>query len=298
MKRASERRDLAVALLFATALGLQTSSGAETNEASIVYSPLFRPESSQPSEVLIDRFLEEMVASDSIVFDHFAGPASRLHFSRKENNLGGASIDRFNSEGASMFATIGVDSLRTAALEVLPLEAWADHWGGWVSQAVTGTLGNSSEEHVQLTSITYSAIRSSWEQANENVGIQWGIRPWRTSPYVYFLAHAGHADGQPLITFEGRARYTLFGDPRLEARLALQLPGAFRLAAAGSVDPTLFGTHDPDLTHISITLERVIRSRNLQPDSVFYIGFRSGVNRDELERRQENMMVMGFATRW
>ena len=44
---------------------------------------------------------------------------------------------------------------------------------------------------------------------------------------VYLLAHAGRWDGRPLITFEGRAGYTLMGSTHIEGRLTLPLPASF-----------------------------------------------------------------------
>ena len=149
-----------------------------------------------------------------------------------------------------------------------------------------------------MTSISYSAVRSSWEAGNRNSGIQWGVRPSRTNPYLYFLAHAGRLDGRPLITFEGRAGYTMFGSSQVEGRLTLQLPASCRIAGGMSVDPGRVGSHNPDATHIGVTLERTVRLGKLIPDAVFYLGFRSGGNRGPSTMRQENLIVAGLSTRW
>src|SRR5205085_8126284 len=118
-----------------------------------------------------------------------------------------------------------------------PLDLWASHWHGWLGNLLAGTIGSPQEEHIQLTSVSYSAVRSSWEAANEQAAIQWGFRPWRMSPYVYLLAHAGRLQGRPLFTFEGRAGYTLLESSKIESRLTLQLPASFRLAGSAGMDP-------------------------------------------------------------
>src|SRR2546430_10455432 len=62
--------------------------------------------------------------------------------------LSRSSLERFNTAGASLFSKIGLDSLRTAAIEALPLDLWQDHWLGWLGNLITGTIGNPrSEEH-------------------------------------------------------------------------------------------------------------------------------------------------------
>src|SRR5207247_7665063 len=107
----------------------------------------------------------------------------------------------------------------------------------------------------------------------------WGFRPWRTSPYLYFLAHAGRLEGRPLITFEGRAGYTLLGSTKLEGRLAFQLPASFRIAAGGSVDPARNGARDTSATHVAVTLEPMFRSNGRGTAGEFYVAFPPGVKR-------------------
>ena len=290
---------MVLSLIWVTSPSAMGATAANTNDAAVSYvMPSITLESTERSEVLMDRFFQEAVAGDSIVFDRFSGPASQLGWTRRQDDLGYGIFDRYNAEGLRMFTTIGLDSLRTAAIEVLPLNLWQDHWQGWLANFITGTLGNPEEEHLQMTSISYSAVRSSWENVNEHGGIQWGFRPWRTNPYVYFLAHAGRFNGLPLVTFEGRAGYSLFGSTRMEARLAFQLPASFRIAGGASVDPGRMSAHDPATTHVAVTLERVIRAWGFSPDAVFFVGFRSGVNRELSNARQENMFLTGLSKRW
>jgi len=299
MRRQTAWAQLVLSLSCATTMPLQAASTDRTNQAVISYPPLFPIlEPAERSDVLSERFFQEVMASDSIVFDRFAGPSSRLAWERRQDSFGYGGLDRFNSSGASMFATIGLDSLRTAAIEVLPFDRWQDYWLGRLTHFITGTIGNPQEEHIEVTSISYSAVRSSWEKENEKGGIQWGLRPWRTTPYVYLLAHAGRWDGRPLITFEGRAGYTLMGSTHIEGRLTLPLPASFRIAGAGSVDPGRPGSRDAGMPHLGITLERVVRSRSLRPDGVFFVGFRSGVNGGGSNPRQENLIVAGLSTAW
>src|SRR5437879_2158309 len=142
---------LVVSLIWFASPTLMAATAADTNNAAISYVlPSITLESNEHSEVLMDRFFQEAVRADSIVFDRFSGPASQLGWTRRQNDLGYGILDRYNADGLSMFTTIGLDSLRTAAIEVLPLNLWQDTCQGWLANFITGTLGNPEEEHLQM----------------------------------------------------------------------------------------------------------------------------------------------------
>jgi hypothetical protein len=282
--------------LFVVALPLQA---ATTNQIAISYNADFISVTSpKQSDSFTGRFLREVTEDDSMVFDRFTGPSSRLVWERRQNMLRYGNIERFNSAGAGMFAAMAMDSLRIAAMDALPFELWQDYWQGRLAAFLAGSIGNPQEEHIDVTSISYSAVRSTWERENEKAGIQWGYRPWRTSPYVYFLAHAGHLDGRSLITLEGRAGYTLLGSAQLAGRLTFQLPASFRLAAAGEVDPARAGSRDPSARHLAVNLEWAFPSHSAGSEGACYVGFRSGVNNGFVNLRQENLLVAGLSKRW
>jgi hypothetical protein len=240
-----------------------------------------------------------MTFSDSTVFDRFTGPSSKLDWTRKQDHYGYGVLDRWNSAGANMFASIGADSLRSAAMDLLPLDRWADFWQGHLLNFIAGAIGNPEEQHIGLTSSSYSAVRYSWESANEGTALKWGVRPWGTSPCLYFIAQGGHLDGRSLVTLEGRAQYTVLGSTKLEGRLTFQLPASFRLAAGTSIDPSCIGSHNPNsIPHIAVTLERAIRRTGVTPDGVLFLGFRSGGRGNCSNLHTENRFVAGLSKNW
>jgi len=277
-----------------------TAAEGPTNEAafsSLTFSAALNYYS-KPSEVFVDRFFQEVGNSDSLIFDRLTGPASRLSWARSQERLGYASIERFNSDGLGLVSRIASDSLRTAAFATLPLDEWQEHGESWMTSLILGSFGNPEEEHLRLTSISYSDVRAAWEATDQKAGIQFGIRRWLASPYAYILAHAGHWNGRSLITFEGRAKYTIFGSARLEGRLSMPLPSGFRLGGGISVDPMRLGGAEPDPIGYGITLERVLRLNGHSPDAVFYVGFRSGLVEDHYTMRHENLIVAGLSKTW
>jgi hypothetical protein len=280
---------------------LSASSVDDTNHASLAIPPPFvdLQISPPPSDRFIRRVFEEMTTSDTTVFDRFTGPAPKLDWTRKQDRYGYDIWDRWNSAGVSMLTSIGADSLRSAAVDLLPVDRWADFWQGHLLNFIAGAIGNPEEQHIGLMSSSYSAVRSSWESANEGTRLNWGVRPWGTSPYLYFIAQGGHLDGRSLVTLEGRAQYTLLGSTKLEGRLTFQLPASFRLAAGTSIDPSCIGSHAPDaFPRVAVTLERAIRRNGKIPDGVFFIGFRSHVNGSSSNQRTENLFVAGLSKNW
>jgi hypothetical protein len=289
-----------ICLIF-TAGPIWASSIDDPSQASLAIPPpiVDLPVASAPSDRFIRRVFEEITSSDSTVFDRFAGPAPGLDWTRKQARYGYDIWDRWNSAGASMFASIGADSLRTTAMDLLPVDRWADFWQGHLLNFIAGAIGNPEEQHIGLMSSSYSAARSSWESANEGTGLNWGVRPWGTSPYLYFIAQGGHLDGRSLVTLEGRAQYTVLGSTKLEGRLTFQLPAAFRLAAGTSIDPSCIGSHNPNaFPRVAVTLERAIRRTGTIPDGVFFIGFRSGGSGNLSNLHTDNVFIAGLSKRW
>jgi len=280
---------------------IAASSIDDTNQASLAIPPPFVDLQipPTPSDRFVRRVFEEITASDSTVFDRFTGPAPRLDWTRKQDQYGYDVLNRWNSAGTSMFASIGSDSLRSAAMDLLPLDHWADFWQGHLLNFIAGAIGNPEEQHIGLMSSSYSAVRTSWETANEGTHLNWGVRPWGTSPYLYFIAQGGHLDGRSLVTLEGRAQYTVLGSTKLEGRLTVQLPASFRLAAGTSIDPSCIGAHNPDaFPRVAVTLERAIRRAGAIPDGVFFLGFRSHVNVTSSNPHTENLFVAGLSKNW
>jgi len=288
----------ALAVLILCGFASQVVAAETTNRADLYFaSPYIELHLNTEDDTTLTTLFREMTSSDDVVFDQLGTASSRLGWIREQDRFGYNSLEDLNNDGARLFGRIGLDSLRTAAVASLPLEFWQDHWEGWFGNVLAGTIGNPEEEHLQYTSVTYSAVRSSWERANEGSGVQWGLRPWRTNPYVYVLAKAGHYEGRSLITAEGRAGYTMLGSSKLEARVALALPSSFQLAAAATTDPSRVNSMNEG-SHFAVTLERLVRSSALHPTTLFFVGFRSGYRTGSDNSRQENVFIAGFSRAW
>src|SRR5580765_6614018 len=115
----------ALSLFFAAFLPSLSDAG-ETNERAVQIS-LEIPvtlQNANSMDVLVDRFAREVTSDDRLVGDRVVGPAARLAWMRLENRSGAAAYDGINSRGAALFATMGLDSMRIAAVEALPLDSW------------------------------------------------------------------------------------------------------------------------------------------------------------------------------
>jgi hypothetical protein len=296
------RKDWALALsalLLVTAIRPLWGAPPESaGQASTPYTPPFlNSEPAGPGDGLFDRFFASVLSSDAVVFDNLANPSAQLSRIQQQNSLGYGAVQNLNAQGAQMFRHIALDSLRTSAIEFFPLSRWQDYWLGPLAGLFSGTIGNAEEERMRLDSSSYSAVRLSWESAGEQPLFQWGVRPWRTSPYAYFMARAGHQGGLPLITLEGRAGYKLFGATKLEGRLTLQLPNSFRIAGSGSFEPTSNNSSDRMSAHFGVMLERVLTARAHRPEAVLYVGLSSDIYRSAAEHSGA-CLVAGLARRW
>jgi hypothetical protein len=286
-------------LLFAAFLP-SASDAAETNE-KVVQISLEVPVTLQNAnalDVLVDRFSREVTSDDRLVFDRLVGPTARLAWMRAENRSAAAAYDNINSQGRAMFAVIGVDSMRIAVVEALPLESWQEGWLRWAGQLIAGAIGNPEEQHLSLVSGSYSAMRSSWESASQETTLQWGIRPWNTYPYVYILTHAGRIEGHPLFTLEARAGYRFFDAPRIEGRLTTQLPASFRIAGGVAFDPSRITERGGGAPAFAATIEKVLRPHTPASAAVLFAGYRSSVNTAFSTPRRENMFLAGLSTGW
>jgi hypothetical protein len=286
--------------LFFIVSVIRIAKATQTNEQVLGFAlevPITH-ENANAMDVLVDRFSRELTTSDRLVFDRFSGPAARLACIRAEDISGYDAHEHINGRGANMLGTIGMDSLRIAAVEALPLDTWEDNWLHWLGHLITGSIGNPEEEHAGLTRGSYSAVRSSWESQSKETRVQWGIRPWRTYPYVYILARAGRIEGLPLLTLEGRAGYRFFDAPRVEARLTTQLPASFRIAAGAAFDPTRVGENEYGRAEYAVTLEKVLGPHSPYSDAILFLGFRSGVNTAYSTPRRESVVLAGISTGW
>ena len=282
---------------YAVAISVGAANESQTNEADLYYaSPYLGISVPDESHSTVERLFREITSSDDVVFDRLSTVAARLDRINQQDRLGYGSREGLNAAGARLFGRIGLDSLRSFVAGALPLEMWQDSWEGWFGNFLAGTIGNPEEEHLRSTSISYSAVRTTWERGNDDAGIQWGIRPWQTSPYVYVLAKAGHYEGRSLIMAEGRAGYTMLGSSKIEGRVALALPASFQLSAGAALDPARMNSDGG--THFAATLERVIGSRGFQQTTLFFIGFRSGYRMGSENQRGENVFIAGFSRSW
>jgi hypothetical protein len=146
---------LGVFLLCASCVCFEPCAVGETNRAAIPYlPPSLMVQPNQPSEMFAVRLMEEVTANEGRVFDRFASPSARLSWARKQARLTRNGIEDINNDAAGMFTTIGLDSLREAAVELLPFKLWEDYWEGRLAEFIAGSIGNTDEERLELTSIS------------------------------------------------------------------------------------------------------------------------------------------------
>src|SRR5204863_8852428 len=119
------------------------SDAGQTNEQAVQISlqvPITL-QNANALDVLVDRFSREVTSDDRLVFDRLAGPPARLAWMRAQNRFGADAYESLNGRGAGMFATLGLDSLRIATIEALPLDSWQDGWLHLAGRLIAGAVG-------------------------------------------------------------------------------------------------------------------------------------------------------------
>ncbi|MBI3849173.1 MAG: hypothetical protein HY298_02615 [Verrucomicrobia bacterium] len=114
-----------------------------------------------------------------------------------------------------------VDSFRETVLE-LPFMVWLKDHQTFVTDLLLNSLGNVHEEAVSPLDPSYRAAeRSWWQQLSASRSVNYGVRPFRTSPYA-FVSMAFKDGDRVFLLANARYYYHLFAEQRVE--LALSVP--------------------------------------------------------------------------
>lgn len=202
-----------------------------------------------------DRYRQELVSSSLTFADQF-GPASTISWIRKIDRDGYSIYDDITRAGTGALSDTAVYALRETAVGVWPLDQWED----FPRELVVGSLGNTAEERIDPLSTAYAPTETSWWRRMRDEGtIQYGIRPFRTNPYVYASAvWRGHG-GRPIAYFHARCYYTLLRSEKISGQIEIPLSNSWRISVGGEAVPSKL---DGDRSNRSMTfrIERAVLS--------------------------------------
>ena len=171
---------------------------------------------------------------------------------------------------------------------MVPPDQWLEllPWDGgrtFAAGLLEGSFGNTAEKEVGDLSPTYSASESWWHRASTGGAVRYGIRP-RTEPYAYAGCEAGHFDGRPALSLEGRVRYLPFYRIQTSLAATVALPARCQLSLAALCEPTRLAR----TASTSVRLQHVVGSGYLARAA--FVGL--------LHNSDETAVFCGFSTPW
>lgn len=184
------------------------------------------------------------------------------------NHAAGAAVER-----SAIYA------LREAALE-LPFFRWLKERPRVFSELLRGTLDEVAEESVAPLDPAYGVVeRSWWRHLAEAEQIQYGVRPFRTDPYVFVGFRLGEGENLRLL---GHVRYYYrnWQDPKLEFAVSLPLPHGFAIDAGTSYE---FNAVDHERKFV------VKLFKQFKSGGIVHVG---------VESKQRPVMLAGIAFPW
>lgn len=210
-----------------------------------------------------DRF---KAAFEERTADNFADrfhPFSSLNWSLRLDDGDAEYFHEETSRSARKALTRSVThGLREASVD-LPLMTWLKERQGILADFLRNSVGNVDEESVSPNELTYRvAERSWWDRLSERSGFRYGIRPFRTAPYVY--AGMGFRDGETVFLL-ANVRYIFrnFDEHKFELSLSVPLMQGLSLDVGASYK---FDRHDAE-QQLALKL-----FKSLRRGGVFYLG--------------------------
>jgi len=195
-------------------------------------------------------------AFDSKVNGVFADALQPLNVVRWNVDLDGRDFsDNFRELASSRARGAFIQSIRYGTREAavsLPFMLWLDYNNqGWFADLLRGSVGNVDEEIAAPLDISHEGVQQSWWRAEASRRTEYGIRPFRTSPYAY-VSH-GFSDGDRIVLLAHiRYYYERFAEHRVELGFSMPLQYGMTLDCGNSYQ---FGSHDTERFAIKLVKE-------------------------------------------
>jgi hypothetical protein len=221
-------------------------------------------------------------AFDNNVNGVFADALQPLNAVRWNVDLRGRDFsDNFRERASSRARGAFIRSLEYGGREAIlaiPLMLWLDENQSWFAKLLRGSIGNVNEEIAAPLDISHEGLQQSWWRAEASQGTDYGIRPFRTSPYAY-VSH-GITEGDRIILLAHiRYYYDRFAHHRMELGFSVPLEYGIMLDCGNSYE---FASHDAQ--HIAIKLVKELRG--------------GGMARVGFEVRQHPALIAGITFGW
>ncbi len=273
----------------------QTTNTMSASVTNVPFRHIPLIDARKSTDNLVLRFSQELEENGTDIYsDKISGYSAVLQINNHLDKDGYEFHKWLSSRGSDLFAKTFLNSFRETMIDGLQLE---DRLGEtqpfhFFSQMFEGSVGRTAEERVELDSpsMTESEIRRTWfERLRSSKFLHYGIRPFRTSPYVFVGTSIGKYDDMPIAVLDARAYSLLENDQT--GLMRLQLRGTVPLSKWSQIiaGVNMYPTDNSDEYHPSFTLGYgTLVGKN--HDNIVYLGSRFS--------HDESAVTLGFAMVW
>lgn len=216
----------------------------------------------------------------TIMIDRF-GRLSRFDWLEKSQSEGYAFVAQWNGAGRNALRDIAASSLRETFVGLPGIDERESVW----ADLVKGTIGNTAEQRLDLTSPIANASKVTWEEQGQRDGnLSYGLRPFNDRPYVYEGAAIRGRSGKVLCYEDLRIRYVPFDRMRLEGAAIIPLTASWQANVGASADPFCVGGRGSG-SSASVGLSRIFNyaetlSGGMSIDETGRLSFAAELTRD------------------
>jgi hypothetical protein len=251
-----------------------------------------------PSPRVLEQYSDELIFTSRIYYDRFRYP-SLLGWVIRSNRERYDIHDSYSSIGQSTVKDMLVTAARETFVDRTPFNEWeqsVNEWGrdeeynpaqlvrfsAWI---IRSSVGNTEEHDMEAVSAqpSYHTLRYlksfKWQSDEGFWDTEYGWRPFRDKPYVYFNNNFGHFKNKPFIRNEircyGYLRPNDFGLIKAEGQATITTGDTSQVVIGGKMYPSAMSSnrHKPSA---SIRLESLLFKgvgsvgATTSPDENFY----------------------------
>jgi hypothetical protein len=122
------------------------------------------------------------------------------------------------------------------AIADTPFLIWLENRQGFLGTLIRGTIADVDEEELEPVGVSYIVAEQSWgRKVVRNGGLEYGVRPYNTSPYAYLSWKLGPRN-KPIVLGDVRYYYQDLSGHRFETIVSAPISHGFALTSGVRYD--------------------------------------------------------------
>lgn len=219
-----------------------TTAGAATNvvmQAEYRFPTITLDTTPVDSLTTLERFESSFQQNTERIFTDRFHPLLTMQWNLNAASLSVAEFRSQPTDAARKALTRSVATSARAAVIDLPIVMWLEGRKGFFVDLLKNSVEASTEAAVDPLDPSYRAVdKAWWQRLADSKSLNYGLRPFRTSPYAFVSASIRNGDALLLMTHV-RYHYSNFAEHQFELAvsmplspgLALELGTAYKISA-------------------------------------------------------------------